>query len=164
MGKYRGGVMVPDFKILDEVRRYLQKAAAEIAAAVNRIFLDELQDVVLTAPAPGDVLQFDGTDWVNLPAGSGSGEAWNDFTQDLGVARRSGTFDITGLSGLIAGKVVSIVQTAAVIASKGNARDEFEFDSIALTGYVVDATTIRVYWEADNVVVGTYAFAYIVGA
>lgn len=89
--------------------------------------------------------------------------AWNDFTKDLGVARRSGTFDITGLAGLAAGKVVDIRQTAAQIASKGNARDEPEMDQIELTGYVVDATTIRVYWCAPNVVVGTYAFAYIVG-
>jgi len=89
--------------------------------------------------------------------------AWNDFTKDLGVARRSGTFDITGLSGLTAGKVVDIRQTAAQIASKGNARDEPEMDQIEVTGYVVDANTIRAYWYANSVVVGTYAFAYIVG-
>jgi hypothetical protein len=84
------------------------------------------------------------------------------FTKDLGAARQSGTFDITGLSGLTADKVVTIVQTAAQIASKGNARDESEMDQIKLTGYVVDASTIRAYWQAPSVVVGTYAFAYSV--
>jgi hypothetical protein len=82
--------------------------------------------------------------------------------KDLGVARRSGTFDITGLSGLTAEKVVVIVQTAAKVASKGDARDEFEIDGVQATGYVVDATTIRVYWWAPSVVVGDVAFAYAV--
>jgi hypothetical protein len=68
------------------------------------------------------------------------------------------------LSGLTAGKNVLVVQTAQQVTSKGNARDEFEMDGINLTGYVVDANTIRVYWHAPSVVVGTYAFAYQVGA
>ncbi|HEV8474599.1 MAG TPA: hypothetical protein VGR82_17610 [Methylomirabilota bacterium] len=96
------------------------------------------------------------------PAGAGSGGAFTAFTQDLGAAARSGTFDITGLSGLTAGKVVQVVQTAAVISAKGDARDEFEMDAIVATGYVVDAATIRVFWFSANgsVVVGMYAFAY----
>jgi hypothetical protein len=103
------------------------------------------------------------TGTVNIPGGSGSG--WTHFTQDLGAARRSGTFDITGLSGLTADQYVAVTQTARAIASKGNARDEFEMDPIVVTGYVVDATTVRCYWSADmSVVVGTYAFAYLVNA
>lgn len=86
-----------------------------------------------------------------------------EFTKDLG-ANRSGTFDITGLSGLTADKPVLVRQTAAAIASKGNARDEPETDPITVTGYVVDATTIRCYWSAPSVVVGIYAFAYVVGS
>lgn len=87
-----------------------------------------------------------------------------EFTKDLGVARRSGTFDITGLSGLIADKLVSIIQTASKIASKGDARDESEMDMIVATGYVLDSTTIRAYWFSSNgsVVVGDYNFAYII--
>lgn len=90
-----------------------------------------------------------------------AGAGLTDFTKDLGNAY-SGTFDITGLSGLTPGKNVTVVQTAQAIASKGNARDEFEMSDIQLTGYVVDAATIRVYWNADDIVVGTYAFAYAV--
>jgi hypothetical protein len=98
------------------------------------------------------------------PAGSsGAGGAFNAFTKDLGAARQTGTFDITGLSGLTANKVVSIVQTMDQISSKGNARDEYEMDPITLTGYVVDAATIRALWACAggrSVAVGTYAFAY----
>lgn len=86
------------------------------------------------------------------------------FTKDLGAAQSSGTFDITGLSGLTTDKPVLIVQTAATIASKGDARDEPEMDRITVTGYVVNSTTIRAYWHASGVVVGTYSFAYSVGA
>lgn len=90
----------------------------------------------------------------------GGGGSYTDFTKNLGVSRRSGTFDITGLSGLTADKVVSIVQTAAPIASKGNARDEPEMDLITATGYVVNATTIRAYWQSAGVMVGDHAFAF----
>lgn len=96
--------------------------------------------------------------------GSGSGGLTvTDFTQDLGSGGdRAGTFDITGLAGLTIDKDVLVIQTAQKIASKGDARDEFEMDPIHLTGYVVDAATIRVYWNCNNPVVGTYAFAYAV--
>lgn len=87
---------------------------------------------------------------------------WTHFTQDLGASKRSGTFDITGLSGISPDQHVDVMQTARAIASKGNARDEFEMDAIQLTGYVVDTATIRCYWNAPGVVVGTYAFAYLV--
>lgn len=96
------------------------------------------------------------------PGAGGGGGSMTDFTKDLGASERSGTFDLTGLSGLTAEKVVTIVQTAAKITSKGDARDEFEVDAIQLTGYVVDASTIRAYWWAPSIVVGTYAFAYSV--
>jgi hypothetical protein len=114
------------------------------------------------AVADGQFLQRVGATVVGgVPAGAGG---FTHFTKDLGVARRSGTFDITGLAGLTADKVVDIVQTAAQIATKGNARDEAEMDHIDVTGYVVDATTVRAYWQAPSVVVGTYAFAYAVSA
>jgi hypothetical protein len=97
-------------------------------------------------------------------AGSSSGITLTDFTKDLGAARRSGTFDITGLVGLTPGRNVAIIQTKAQISSKGNARDEPEMDQIVVTGYVLDANTIRADWFSANgsVVVGTYAFAYAV--
>lgn len=111
------------------------------------------------------VLQNNGSgtlSWVTPGAGS-AGVAWSLFTRDLGVAKRSGTFDITGLSGLDVTKPVMVMQTNDQIGNKGSARDEFELDAIQLTGYVVDAATIRVSWWAPSIVVGEYAFAYAVG-
>ena len=98
--------------------------------------------------------------------GAGGGSTYTDFTKDLGVSRSSGTFDITGLSGLTPNQNVLVFQTVKAITSKGDARDESEMDMICCTGYVVDATTIRVKWFSANgaVVTGTYAFAYSVGA
>ena len=150
-------------------------------------FRDSLRTHFLTPlTTKGDLIVHNGTNEIRLPVGTNgfqltadstqaSGLKWDtagggpaggltliDFTKNLGTAHRSGTFDITGLSGLTAGKPVLIVQTAAEIASKGNARDEGEMDQIQATGYVVDATTIRAYWQAPSVVVGTYAFAYAV--
>lgn len=84
-----------------------------------------------------------------------------DFTQDLGAGRSSGTFDITGLTDLPAGTPALVIQTAMPIAAKGNATDEAEMDTISLAGYALNSTTIRVYWRATGIVVGTYAFAYM---
>jgi hypothetical protein len=95
--------------------------------------------------------------------GGGGGGSFTNYSVDLGAARRSGTFDITGLSGLTADKPVNIFQSASPIPSKGDARDEAEMDHISATGYVVNTTTIRVYWWAPGVVVGTYEFEYAVG-
>jgi hypothetical protein len=101
---------------------------------------------------------------VTIPGGGGpGGSAWTLFTQNLGAAMRDGTFTITS-TGLTAGKPVEVIQRADAIATKGNATDEPEMDLIQLTGNVVDATTIRVYWKAPSVVVGTYNFAYLIGA
>jgi hypothetical protein len=85
-------------------------------------------------------------------------------TQDLGVGRKSGTFDITGLAGLTAGKYVAISQSAAAVASKGNATDEPEMDMISLTGFVLNATTIRAYWNCPSFTVGVCALSYLVSA
>jgi len=97
-------------------------------------------------------------------AGSASAGSFalTNFTQDLGAGDSAGNFDITGLAGLTVDKNVLVVQTAQKIASKGDARDEFEMNPILTTGYVVDAATIRVYWNCDDIVVGIYAFAYMV--
>jgi hypothetical protein len=86
-----------------------------------------------------------------------------DFTQDLGEAERSGTFNVTGLSGLTVGENVLVVQTKQAIASKGDATDEPEMDLIRATGIVISATTFAVSWLCESVVVGTYAFAYAFG-
>lgn len=84
-----------------------------------------------------------------------------DFTKDLGAGKSSGTFDVTGLSGLNTSASIMVLQTSAAIASKGNARDEPECDPISVSGYALNSTTIRCYWNAPSIVVGIYAFAYM---
>jgi hypothetical protein len=116
------------------------------------------------AEEPLEPLMIPGPQGIQGPAGGGGGGGltFTDFTKDLGAAERSGTFDITGLSGLTPDKNVLIVQTMQPISSKGDARDEFELQPIILTGYVVDANTIRALWNCDSVCAGDYAFAYAV--
>jgi hypothetical protein len=92
------------------------------------------------------------------PAGIGS---YIEFIQDIGVSVQSGSFTITS-SGLTTGKPVFITQTASEIPSKGNARDELEMDLITLNGYVVNSTTIKVFWNSPDIVTGEYAFGYVV--
>lgn len=87
---------------------------------------------------------------------------------DLGaLPLYSGTFDITGLSGLSAGKAVSINQAAGPYTNKGDRQDEAEMDFLVVKGYVVNATTIRCYWNTDvasGPISGNVKFNYIVSA
>lgn len=86
--------------------------------------------------------------------------AYTEIIQNLGVSRRSGSFDITGLSNLTVGKFIDVQQTCGSIPSKGNCTDEPEMDTITAHGVVLNSATVRVRWNATGVVVGQYAFAY----
>lgn len=79
------------------------------------------------------------------------------------TARLSGTFDITGLSGLTADKPVYIQQAAGPYANKGTRQDEAEMDGIDVSAYVVDGTTVRAYWTSATQVVGSFTFIYLIG-
>lgn len=121
--------------------------------------------IYLDAESPDEPAVIPGPTGPQGPAGGGGGGlTLTDFTVNLGKSKTSGKFQITGLSGLTAGKNVLILQTAQPITSKGNAVDEIEMDYIELTGYVANTTTIQAYWSATGIVVGTYAFAYQVSA
>lgn len=69
---------------------------------------------------------------------------------------RSGTFDIAGLLGLTPGKPVFVTQAAVVPYT-----NEY---TVTATGYVADATTIRVYWDSHTPVTGNRKFQYMVSA
>lgn len=79
-------------------------------------------------------------------------------------ARTNGTFDITGLSGLTAGKSVLVFQVPGAYTGKGDRQDEAEVGLVTATGYVVDATTIRVFWRSEEPMAGNVNFAYAVTA
>lgn len=60
-----------------------RKDSAGVEALVGVNDIDELDDVAITAPNIGDVLTWDGSSWVNLPAQGGGGGGimvlWNQF-------------------------------------------------------------------------------------
>lgn len=98
---------------------------------------------------------------------------WNDdhsivfgtVEKDLGnVALASGTFDITGLTGLTANKPVLVRQAAGPYTGKGDLEDEAEMDQAIANGFVLSATAIRVFWQSvDSVMGGNVKFLYLIG-
>lgn len=113
---------------------------------------------VLTADS-GDA---DGISWQAPAAGE---LTLAEVEKDLGsIPMCCGSFDITGLSGLAAGKQVLITQKAGPYTGKGDMADEAEMDAVAVTGYVVDANTIRGFWSSRGPVVGNFKFGYAVSA
>jgi hypothetical protein len=69
-----------------------------VGAAAPSLAFDDLTDVVLTAPATGQVVRFDGADWVNedLPASGGSGDGDHEHMVDVFVGDASTTaFELT---------------------------------------------------------------------
>jgi hypothetical protein len=83
--------------------------------------------------------------------------------KDLGaLPRTSGTFDITGLSGLTPGTPVLIQQASGPYTGKGALADEAEMDALIVNAFVLDATTIRAYWHAlSGFVIGNFKFNYL---
>lgn len=116
------------------------------------------------AIADGDFLKRSGT---NIIGGSPASSGFSFITVEVdmgGEPKEAGTFDITGLSGLTAGKQVLISQAAAAYTGKGDLTDEAEFELATATAYVFDATTIRVYWRAgrDSHLAGNVKWNYAV--
>jgi hypothetical protein len=69
-------------------------ASAMIVAQINAVTLDRLADVVLTAPSLGQVLKFNGTNWVNdTDATSGGGST--TFTGDALIIANTVSFSAT---------------------------------------------------------------------
>lgn len=101
-------------------------------------------------------------------AGGGGGSfVLTIVEKDLGIFPLfSGTFDITGLSGLVTNNPVYIQQAAGPYTGKGTRRDEAEMDQAMITGYVLDANTIRAYWVCqpkNGPLAGNIKFQYIPG-
>lgn len=72
------------------------------------------------------------------------------------TAQSSGTFDITGLSGLV-------VNTPILVEPSININDPTESEqSCVITGYAVSSSVIRCYWNAIDVMQGTRNVQYAV--
>ena len=95
---------------------------------------------------------------LNAPVG-GNAETVIEINVSLKAAY-SGTFDIPELTGLTPGAQVSIKQAAGPYTGKGTLADESE-DMVIANGYVVDESTIRVFWQAvKSPVMGFIKFIY----
>lgn len=75
--------------------------------------------------------------------------------------QRSGHFDITGLTGLTAGKPVMIQQAVGPYTGKGSLADEAEMDQVLVAASVFNATTVRAYWVSTGLVIGHFKFTYM---
>ena len=99
--------------VLDENLIYVKKGGSLVAASSQNFPLDELTDVNIgknIALANGQMIAWDGTDWVNVPApGGGGGGAINSVVATAG----------TGVSASETGGVVTIAGIDATNAAKG---------------------------------------------
>lgn len=88
----------------------------------------------------------------------------NDLTvieKNLGsLPRRSGHFDITGLTGLTANNPAEVFQLPGPYTGKGTLADEAEMDAVHVSAYCKDANSVRCYWLASGAVRGNFKFGY----
>ena len=56
---------------------------AFVANATSTLTLEQLNDVTITSPSNGQVLTYNGTDWVNQAGGGGGGGTWGSITGTL---------------------------------------------------------------------------------
>lgn len=83
------------------------------------------------------------------------------YEADLGTEwLTSGSFDITGFSGLTVNQTIAIQQAPGPYTGKADA-DEFELSPLTVTAYAANDTTIRCYWSSnDGPVSGNFKFTY----
>lgn len=76
------------------------------------------------------------------------------------VAKKSGSFDITGLVDLFATRTIIVTQTAGPYTGKGTLADEAEMDQVTVTTYPLNTTTARCYWVGSGMMAGKIKFNY----
>jgi len=59
---------LPSRELVEIIQRLIQAVAAGGGGSVS---LDDLSDVIITAPATNEVLAYDGANWVNVAATAG---------------------------------------------------------------------------------------------
>lgn len=99
------------------------------------------------------------------PLRAGQGSHLTTIENDMGsLALYSGSFDLSG-SNLIIGRPVNVRQAVGPYTNKGTLADECEMDMILSTGYVLNPSTIRVFWNCSpkgGPVKGNMKFNYYV--
>lgn len=104
--------------------------------------LDDLTDVVLTSPAAGDLLTFDGSDWVNVAASTSAAEGQDTAAATIYVATTGDdtTGDGTGgLPYLTVGKALSVLPRSlgflqTIDVADGTYAEALEIEDFICTG------------------------------
>lgn len=80
---------------------------------------------------------------------------------DLGsVSRNSGSFNITGQSGLTPGNPAEVFQLPGPYTGKGTLADEAEMDHVSVAASCLSGSVIQCFWNATGAIVGNFKFAY----
>ena len=84
--------------------------------------------------------------------------------KNLGNPANSGSFTISGLSGLTVGRPVLVHEAVGPYTGKGDMQDEAEMDQVIVAGIVTAADTIKCWWHVLGgfIVTGNFKFQYLV--
>ena len=150
--------------LLDAIARVtVRKNTGADTGSRRRLNLIEGSGVTLTVADDAAGEEID----VTIAAAPAGAPAFTTVEKSLVAApdaRRSGSFQITGLAGLTVDKPVSIQQASGPYTGKGTRTDEAEMDQVTVTAKVLSATVIQAYWEAQHRVRGNVKFDYLVSA
>ena len=124
---------------------------------VTGIGVDDLNDVVLTSPASGEVLKYNGTNWVNDTDDSGGGIPGGSDTQiqfnSSGSFAGSSSLTWNGTTLTTAGLFTT---SGSLISGEAIFLDDVSFSGIATTRNVFNttATTVNAFGAATSLTMG----------
>jgi hypothetical protein len=157
------GTVTIDFSVVPTINSVRVAIYAAVTGNNTALALDTLTDVVISTPANGQFLEFDGTNWVNKvsPSNEPMGHenkadsviSFNEGTRTFSIAPASTSYTVW-----CAGKRFVKTTTSTVIIPDTSGLYYIYFDSSGVlsyrTSYFVwdtDAPTAYIYWnEVDN--------------
>lgn len=124
---------------------FLRVNSAGDALEYTTAALDDLSDVVITSPLNTELLQFNGTNWVNVANNSVGGLAYGTVTGDTGSATAASTSDSISLVGATNGGIVTVAAEGTDSVTFAVDLNDLEARSVAIVG----ADSIA-YVDADD--------------
>lgn len=86
----------------------------------------------------------------------------NQFEVNIGPPFfKAGRFKVTVPGPMQVNSPIRISQGAGPYTGKGSRADEAEMDSVNITAYASDPTTLQCYWNASGPIAGNFKFVYI---
>lgn len=96
--------------------------ATTIATAIAAADINDLSDVVISSPSNGQVLTYNGTNWVNSAGGGGGSDPWTWLKLGSDVSNTTVTLaDVTGLSFTALANTTYLVEVIGTLQSANNA-------------------------------------------